>query len=64
MIQNRGWRAVLQEGSLWVSETSPELVSEINGMLVKSGISVYRLEEVKRSLEDIFLELTGAEESL
>ncbi|MCY7759244.1 ABC transporter ATP-binding protein [Bacillus inaquosorum] len=64
IIQNRGLHAKLQEGNLWISETSPEFVSEINGILVKSGVSVYRLEEVKRSLEDIFLELTGTEGSL
>ncbi|EWH21878.1 ABC transporter ATP-binding protein [Bacillus haynesii] len=64
IIQNRGLHAKLQEGNLWISETSPEFVSEINGILVQSGVSVYRLEEVKRSLEDIFLELTGTEGSL
>lgn len=64
IIQNRGLHAELREGNLWISETSPEFVSEVNGMLVKSGVSVYRLEEVKRSLEDIFLELTGTEGSL
>ncbi|NPC92194.1 ABC transporter ATP-binding protein [Bacillus sp. WMMC1349] len=64
IIQNRGLHAKLHEGNLWISETSPEFVSEINGILVQSGVSVYRLEEVKRSLEDIFLELTGTEGSL
>jgi len=64
IIQKRGLHVKLQEGNLWISETSPEFVSEINGILVQSGVSVYRLEEVKRSLEDIFLELTGTEGSL
>jgi len=46
------------------SQTDPEFVSEINSTLVHSGLSVYRLEEVKRTLEDIFLDLTGKGASL
>lgn len=39
-------------------------VAKINEMFVKNGIQVFRIEEEKRSLEDIFLELTGKEGSL
>ncbi|WP_195575879.1 ABC transporter ATP-binding protein [Paenibacillus sp. 1001270B_150601_E10] len=64
ILKERELKANLQDNFLWLSQTEPELVSEINSILVHSGISVYRLEEVKRTLEDIFLELTGTEGSL
>lgn len=64
ILKSKGLKADLQNDFLWLPQTEPEFVSEINSILVHSGISVYRLEEVKRSLEDIFLELVGSEESL
>jgi len=39
-------------------------VAEINKLLVEHHIPVTRIEEQKKSLEDIFLELTGKERSL
>jgi ABC-2 type transport system ATP-binding protein len=39
-------------------------VAEINRLLVARDIPVTRIEEHRRSLEDIFLELTGRERSL
>ncbi|MGE7672253.1 ATP-binding cassette domain-containing protein [Lysinibacillus sp. NPDC094403] len=39
-------------------------VAEINRLLVEHYIPVTRIEEQKKSLEDIFLELTGKERSL
>src|SRR5699024_1773240 len=64
ILERKGIRSQLQSDFLWLEETRPEFVSEINAILVHSGISVYRLEEVTKSLEDIFLELTGSEGSL
>lgn len=64
ILKRRELKTDLQGGFLWLSQTNPAFVSEINSILVHSGVSVYRLEEVKRTLEDIFLELTGAERSL
>ncbi|WP_340085126.1 ABC transporter ATP-binding protein [Siminovitchia sp. FSL H7-0308] len=64
ICKERGVRADLQGDFLWLSQTDPEFVSKLNATLVHSGVSVYRLEEVKRTLEDIFLELTGTEGSL
>ncbi|MBO1005027.1 ABC transporter ATP-binding protein [Pseudogracilibacillus auburnensis] len=64
MLKEKGIKADLQDDFLWLSRTEPAFVSEINSTLVHSGVSVYRLEEVKRTLEDIFLELTGTEGSL
>lgn len=64
ILKEQGIKADLQDDFLWLSQTEPAFVSEINSTLVHSGVSVYRLEEVKRTLEDIFLELTGSEGSL
>ncbi|UUI02106.1 ATP-binding cassette domain-containing protein [Oceanobacillus jeddahense] len=64
LLKERGVKADLQNYFLWLSQTDPAFVSDINAILVHSGIAVYRLEEVKRTLEDIFLELTGTEGSL
>ncbi|MFD1416934.1 ABC transporter ATP-binding protein [Oceanobacillus jeddahense] len=64
LLKERGVKADLQNDFLWLSQTDPAFVSDINAILVHSGIAVYRLEEVKRTLEDIFLELTGTEGSL
>ncbi|MFE4076994.1 ABC transporter ATP-binding protein [Peribacillus sp. YIM B13477] len=64
ILKGKGLKVDMQKDFLWLAQTEPEFVSEINSILVHSGVSVYRLEEVKRSLEDIFLELTGTEGSL
>ncbi len=65
ILNRKGLKVDLQKNYLWLSqETEPEFVSEINSILLHSGLSVFRLEEKTRSLEDIFLELTGTEGSL
>ncbi|GGP10963.1 ABC transporter ATP-binding protein [Oceanobacillus neutriphilus] len=64
LLKEQGIKADLQNDFLWLSQTEPAFVSDMNASLVHSGVSVYRLEEVKRTLEDIFLELTGTEGSL
>ncbi|MCX2737364.1 bacitracin ABC transporter ATP-binding protein [Bacillus velezensis] len=64
ILNRKGLKVDLQKNDLWLSQTEPEFVSEINSILLHSGLSVFRLEEKTRSLEDIFLELTGTEGSL
>ncbi|AWD89713.1 MULTISPECIES: ABC transporter ATP-binding protein [Bacillus] len=64
ILNRKGLKVDLQKNDLWLSQTEPEFVSEINSILIHSGLSVFRLEEKTRSLEDIFLELTGTEGSL
>ncbi|KAA6450014.1 ABC transporter ATP-binding protein [Bacillus atrophaeus] len=64
LLKGKGLNPDFHKDFLWLPQTEPEFVSEINSILVHAGISVYRLEEVTRSLEDIFLELTGTEGSL
>lgn len=67
----RAWRALLakgiradfEEGTILLSKCSDEKVAEAVCGLVTDGFSIYRVEEEKRSLEDIFLQMTK-EESL
>ncbi len=39
--------------------TSGELIAEINRILLANGVSVYRLEPVRSSLESVFLQVTS-----
>ncbi|GED15604.1 ABC transporter ATP-binding protein [Aneurinibacillus migulanus] len=64
ILKEKGWITHVEADSLWANQTAPEIASEMNTTLVEHGLSVYRLEEHKRSLEDIFLEITGKEGSL
>jgi ABC-2 type transport system ATP-binding protein len=52
------------EGGVRFRLTSNEAVAAAVERLVAADVSVYRVEESKTSLEDIFLELTGTEGSL
>ncbi len=54
ILNRKGLKVDLQKNYLWLSQTEPEFVSEINSILLHSGLSVFRLEEKTRSLEDIF----------
>lgn len=64
ILKEKGWITHVEADSLWINQTAPEIASEMNTILVEHGLSVYRLEEHKRSLEDIFLEITGKGGSL
>ena len=48
----------------YVREAKPNIAGEINQFLVENGFIVSRLEGMKKSLEDIFLDLTGKGQSL
>lgn len=65
----KGWRSLLangikanyQDDVIFLEECSDEKVAHIVQVLVQEGISVFRVEEEKRSLEDIFLQMTAGE---
>lgn len=63
-MQNQGYMASLRDEFLQIKHMSDQQVARLNKELVLSGIDVLRIEERKRTLEDIFLELTGRERSL
>ncbi|KZE75053.1 bacitracin ABC transporter ATP-binding protein [Paenibacillus elgii] len=59
-----GCHAELHESSLLIEHISDDTLAEIVALLVQSGHSIYRVEEVKKSLENIFLEMVGEGTSL
>ncbi|WP_232698536.1 ABC transporter ATP-binding protein [Brevibacillus daliensis] len=59
-----GYMPVHQHGHLHFENMSDLQVAQVNKILVEAGFNVIRIEEHKKSLEDIFLELTGKERSL
>jgi len=64
LLNQRGLKTYIENDFVWYEDTDPEVSAYINHTLINEGLSVYRLEEVAVSLEDIFLELTGKEVSL
>ncbi|MGG2104621.1 ABC transporter ATP-binding protein [Lysinibacillus pakistanensis] len=66
----KGWRSLVahgikaehKEGLISLDECSDEKVAHIVQILVQEGILIYRVEEEKRSLEDIFLQMTTGEQ--
>lgn len=66
----KGWRSLVahgikaehKEGLISLDECSDEKVAHIVQILVQEGILVYRVKEEKRSLEDIFLQMTTGEQ--
>ena len=59
-----GYNTDLIHNQLSIESGSDEKVAEIVKSLVQNDYSIYRVEEEKKSLEEIFLELTGQEGGL
>ncbi|MEI5888223.1 ABC transporter ATP-binding protein [Bacillus albus] len=53
-----------EEGTVYIQESSSSIAGEANKVLVEAGFTVSRLEGMKKSLEDIFLDLTGKGQNL
>lgn len=64
MLLSKGRQAEMDNNQIYLPHTSDEEISTVIGDLVHDHFSVYRVQEEKKSLEDIFLELTGGEGSL
>jgi ABC-2 type transport system ATP-binding protein len=64
LLSEHGFRPAATGGKLVFGPLADREVAEINRLLVSRGIPVTRIEERRRSLEDIFLDLTGRERSL
>ncbi|MFJ8460057.1 ABC transporter ATP-binding protein [Lysinibacillus xylanilyticus] len=50
-----------RKGDLLINNTDDDHISVVNSILVNSNISVYRIEEVRSSLEEIFLNIIKEE---
>jgi len=64
MLLSKGIQAEMENKQLYLPHSSDEHVSSVIQELVHNRIEVYRVQEEKKSLEEIFLELTGGEASL
>lgn len=64
LLREQGWQVSREEGDLWIEGLNREATSRVVENLVMDRFSVYRVEEVKPSLEELFLGLTGKGESL
>ncbi|GIP26262.1 bacitracin ABC transporter ATP-binding protein [Paenibacillus sp. J23TS9] len=64
LLFTQGYSPTQSGGRLELGNLQDTEVAEMNRFLVEHKIPVTRIEEQKKSLEDIFLELTGKERSL
>lgn len=64
LLLRNGYKANVEDGTISIDYRPDETVGAIVKELVQQHISVYRVQEEKRTLEQIFLELTGGEASL
>ena len=63
-IAGAGFLVVRQENALMLEQMEDEKVAEVVHRLVGEGHSIYRVEEIRHSLEDIFLSMVGEGTSL
>ncbi|MBE1557150.1 ABC transporter ATP-binding protein [Sporosarcina limicola] len=63
-LLTHGYTTDLSQNNLFIENGSDEKVAEIVKSLVQNDYSIYRVEEERKSLEEIFLELTGKEGGL
>ncbi|MBU5483423.1 ABC transporter ATP-binding protein [Clostridium sp. MSJ-11] len=59
LLNKLGARGHLENNCIWLPNYNCSVAAKINRLFINNGISVYKLEEVKQSLENIFLELIG-----
>ena len=62
VLAGQGLKPTERGGYLTLPDMEDRQVAEVNRTLVRAGIGVIRIEERKKSLERIFLELTGKED--
>ncbi|MEI4621142.1 ABC transporter ATP-binding protein [Bacillus cereus] len=63
LILSKGIPSIQEEKQIILSNVSNETISNIVKILVTHNISVFRIEENKKSLEEIFLQLIKEEET-
>ncbi|ANY65433.1 bacitracin ABC transporter ATP-binding protein [Paenibacillus sp. BIHB 4019] len=64
LLAAQGFTPILQDGFLRLRHLADAQIAQINRELLAEDIDVLRIEEHKKSLESLFLELTGKERSL
>lgn len=64
LLLAKGFSPIEQEDSLVFENLTDEQITQANRSLVAADIDVLRIEEHKKNLESIFLDITGKEQSL
>lgn len=64
LLLAKGFSSLHQEDSLIFESLTDEQIAQVNRSLVSADIDVLRIEEHKKNLESIFLDITGKEQSL
>jgi ABC-type multidrug transport system ATPase subunit len=64
LLKAAGLEVELDKGGLLLQSLSNESIASIVWQLVQNNVSIFRVEEQGKSLEDIFLEITGGEGGL
>ena len=64
ILKREGISCTIQEGALELSRLEDDATARLIGLLSASGAGVYRAAEKQKSLEEIFLSLTGRRGSL
>lgn len=63
VLLSHGIQARIEQGLLSLPESPDEKIAKIIKLLTEQDVSIYRVEEKKRSLEDIFLNMTKEDKS-
>lgn len=64
LLESMGLTCQSQEGYLLLPETNDRNTAQLAAYLVENKVGLLRLEEKEKSLEEIFLSLTGRQVSL
>lgn len=64
LLTEKGYSPSVDGEFLVFRNLTDEQVPNVNRILTAGNIDVYRIEEQKKSLESIFLDMTGKESSL
>lgn len=64
ILKREGFSCALKEGDLELPRLEDNATAQLIGRLCEGGAGVYRVEEKQKSLEEIFLSLTGRRGSL
>lgn len=59
ILNDRKIASKIGNNRLMLEKLSDDKIAEINRIFVENGLKVYRIELIKKSLEEIFLDLTG-----
>ncbi|MDF2714094.1 MAG: transporter ATP-binding protein [Paenibacillus sp.] len=59
IVKSAGWECMLQEGTLHCTGMSDREVARLIRLLVELDHDIYRVEEQRKSLEDIFMRIVG-----